>query len=787
MTKDVFAGQVSESKLRELLTCKFESDDLDFKETFDPTSKKDRLELCKDIIAMANTRGGHIVLGVHDIDFTPIGLSHSNYMDAADLNNTLQNYVHEHIEWYLAFHEINISGQHRLFGIIYVVPASVPIVTAKTGAYQDGDRSKTAFGEAAWLVRSGARSMPASPSDVRRLLQERQRPTAPISPAVQAFPPDYQPPVIHNLPRPNFLNFVGREAEIREVFETLDHERAWVISIEGIGGVGKTALAQKVALDLVGRAFQTGQTKWQFIIWMSAKETVLEYDDHIETVTPGFQNLDELLDIVLSVTGLRTDAVTDHESKLKAVKEILSTFPCLLIIDNLETVADEAVERFVVDQLPPPSKAIVTSRQRTARKGGLTILLKGMETEKAIQMLQEAAQHQGSSVIKSAPRSKLKEIVELTGGIPLALKLVVGQTALGVNLDVVIDRLMHNQSAPILEFCFEETYKDLALESRKLLIAISLFEGPATLEEIIMVAHELYGQASRHIEPLVRLSLVDETFDDVREAQTYSMLPLTKLFVEKQAKEVNEFYQAAKQRLAIYRLRKQQVQINDISPDAIKEAKARTELERLAVSLAIQAETEYSSRHYKQAIDFLREAETLAPRLSYVQQKWAYIERRENHISPARERYRQAVEFDRTNGENYRFWASLETQVGQYEEAARLFREAVLLNALDVRAKHGLANVLLRSAAQLKLKRKAGHHNAARSMLLEALQVIEDAFSSQPEQAKGALRFWETKARILSELGRPKQALETCEAGLKIGYDATLSSLAAELKRELSK
>jgi len=47
--------------------------ELDFKESFNPESKLDWAKLSKHIIAMANTRGGYIVLGVND-NYRPVGM-----------------------------------------------------------------------------------------------------------------------------------------------------------------------------------------------------------------------------------------------------------------------------------------------------------------------------------------------------------------------------------------------------------------------------------------------------------------------------------------------------------------------------------------------------------------------------------------------------------------------------------------------------------------------------------------------------------------------------------------
>lgn len=344
---------------------------------------------------------------------------------------------------------------------------------------------------------------------------------------------------------------------------------------------------------------------------------------------------------------------------------------------------------------------------------------------------------------------------------------------------------MRGQDTSILDFCFEETYGDLSPGSKKLLISAALFDAPATLEEMAMIAQMPYRQAARCIEPLVRLSLVNENLDDTREVQVYSLLPLTRIFVEKQAKGLADFYESAKQCLTLYHLRRQQLLSGELDIKSIDESKAVTQLEHIAVGLADQAEQEYQKDHCQKAITLLKEAEVLAPGLAYIQQRLAYTERREGHTQSAREYYQRSVELDHANAEYIRHWASLEAKVGQYDKAIELFKEAMMLDATDMRSRHGLANALLRHAQ--KLTKIPGQSHEAREALTEALNIIEVGFESHPAETKGDPIWWELQARILEQLGRPRQALTVCETGLRLGHEPKLARLANMLRDKLDR
>ena len=73
-----------------------EGKEIDYKEVFKFTNRKDKLELIKDIVAIANTRGGYIVYGVkeeRDGKFGFIKATIDFALDREDLHDQVSEYI----------------------------------------------------------------------------------------------------------------------------------------------------------------------------------------------------------------------------------------------------------------------------------------------------------------------------------------------------------------------------------------------------------------------------------------------------------------------------------------------------------------------------------------------------------------------------------------------------------------------------------------------------------------------------------------------------------------------
>jgi hypothetical protein len=155
--------------LARIQTIEDEEPDLDFKAAFDPTSNGDWCELVKDLVAMANSGGGHIVFGVND-DGTPSGIdvSHIREVDPATIVDKIEKYTDQH---FAAFGVSTAKRNDVDVVVLSVRAVSMPIVFASTGNYDAGGKQKNAFQKGTVYFRHGAKSEPGTTDDLRYALE----------------------------------------------------------------------------------------------------------------------------------------------------------------------------------------------------------------------------------------------------------------------------------------------------------------------------------------------------------------------------------------------------------------------------------------------------------------------------------------------------------------------------------------------------------------------------------------------------------------------------------------
>ncbi len=305
-----------------------------------------------------------------------------------------------------------------------------------------------------------------------------------------------------NLPRLPY--FFGREDQLKIINDALQPTaRTWIILIDGPGGIGKTTLAIRAA-ELAS------EENYPRIVFVSAKVRELE-PDGLGAVRDLFIN--SYLDLLNSIARELGDdslAKLDEKKRPEALLRLLRDKPALLVLDNLETLKKDDLERLLefLKRLPNNTKAIITSRRRTDIQAEI-IRLDQMRWPDAADLLAELARH--SSLLAKASESELRALYNSTGGNPLILRWVASQLGRG-RCRTVADALKLLKESPAgyaaLAFIFGDLADTFTIEETKLLAALTYFTQPAAVEHIAKLAGLGALIAQDELERLADRSLV---------------------------------------------------------------------------------------------------------------------------------------------------------------------------------------------------------------------------------------------------------------------------------------
>ncbi len=345
--------------------------------------------------------------------------------------------------------------------------------------------------------------------------------------------------VLASLPRRPY--FVGREEEIRSILHSLQpNSRTFIIGIEGIGGVGKSTLATEVSYRCIENDL------FESVIWISAKETILTLHG-IEPVIPEAKTLSDILITIGTMLGNPTIGNLSIQDQIKRAYNLLARQTTLLVLDNFESLSKNE-QRDILDFLrrsPITLKVAITSRERVSE--GQIIRLQGLSFEESNALLEWDAQQKNIHLTKD----QNKYLVELTGGLPLALLWVQGQIAvLGYSVTQVLDKLSLDTDIPILQYCFNHSWNLLRHSSEKKILFILALQPEAVsrvaLKEIAGIDDA--DNFDTAISDLLQLSLIDHE----SERDYFSILPLTRRFIRTQFASDRKFIKQAELKIAQY-------------------------------------------------------------------------------------------------------------------------------------------------------------------------------------------------------------------------------------------
>jgi predicted ATPase/class 3 adenylate cyclase len=271
----------------------------------------------------------------------------------------------------------------------------------------------------------------------------------------------------HNLPV-QLSTFIGRESQIKEISQLLLRSR--IVTLTGIGGVGKTRLSLQVAAEVLAE-FPDGA-------WFSELAPLSE---------PGI-----IPDAVASALGVPVDSTVPAMERILAH---MATRRALLVLDNCEHLIDDvaaATEKIL--RGCPELAVLATSREGLGVPGEALWRVPSLrvdEDEAALHLFAERARLvRPEFAVTDENRAVVSRLCDRLDGIPLAIELATARLKM-LSVDQIAEHL-------------DDRFRLLTGGSR------TAVERQRTLRAMMDWSHDLLAEAERVL--LRRLSVFSDGF-----------------------------------------------------------------------------------------------------------------------------------------------------------------------------------------------------------------------------------------------------------------------------------
>ncbi len=461
----------------------------------------------------------------------------------------------------------------------------------------------------------------------------------------------------NNLPSEDYDlvgGFIGRQKEIKRVIQLLYSDQDRIVSINGAGGIGKTAVALKASYKILADR----NNPFEAIMWFTAKEETLTaygivpVDSKIKTSLNLIKDILSIIDPgVLDILDRSDISQKIYEDN---VYKILSSRKCLLIIDNLETIKDEDIIEFIKD-IPRPSQVLITSRKGLGEIERRYELPDFAEND-AIKLFRVIARVRNRKDLLKLPDDNIKNLVRKVRCYPLLLKWAIGRVCLGKIISEAFSEIYSGKS-DIAQFVFNDVFSSLKKESKSCLYSMIVYgDKPITRHFLMHLANLDRDTFDDVIRELIFVSFVyTENIKTERDYDiNYYMLSLTRGFVKYKLNENKKEFNAIQSRL--FELSKQIEEFDKshkIYYQSLESIGVTTDDDKIAFNYVKSAKRYKKVDDNQKAEEAFELAIEISPNFPYALNEFAKFKSKQGYIHESNGLFEKSIKADPDNWHSY--------------------------------------------------------------------------------------------------------------------------------------
>lgn len=589
------------------------------------------------------------------------------------------------------------------------------------------------------------------------------------------------------------FGFAEQRAELVAALVQVDAPK--LLAIVGVGGIGKTALANAAVQQSIEHFY------FEQILWVQVGHQYAGWGQTLPALT-----YERLLSSLADQLALPRTSAEQREAQ---IRHVLKARPHLVVIDNLEAETDTTYLLARLSELAGPSKFLLTTRtQPLVELDVFTLPLRELSREDSFALLKQQAKVNRSAApsVAKADEDDLTYVHSVIGGNPLALKLVAHLINRHLPLSAILanlDRSSVSGEGSLYQRIYQKTWVSLSGHGRALLQAMVLVaDSGAGLEQLRRMSKLTENQSWSAVSELLARSLL-EAQGSINEPRygihrlTYSFLRSEVIYSAVTAEAVAvpiPFWEQVMANLDYWRER---------LAELTEEALGLLDGERGNIVRAIQVGME-QAESWETAVAVAQQTFIFVerrgfwrewlPLLSQIVGRWpennlatkcvflnqlGYFYQLNRDLALAVETHRKSEALAKQLGDGFAqalAWYQLSSdyyQLRQFETSAEI-GEAALAGFRQATRSDSQKRYLAATLNQLGITvRASGDLELARLYLMEAIELWEEQ-----EKPVELARSWQNLAIVVEELG---------EVALALSYYKNAQALLAPLTHQVDK